>query len=134
MFPQATAWAPAALRIDSSIPTVVVLPLVPVTTSQDGGGPRTRPPRQASSTPPITSTPASAAATSSGDVGRQPGLVTTRTTSDGGSVRPGPSSAPSPSSSARRSALPSVTVTRAPSSVSTGTIDLPVTPAPATRT
>ena len=39
MLPLAVTRWPAARRIDSSIPVVVVLPLVPVTTSQSRGEP-----------------------------------------------------------------------------------------------
>ena len=43
MFPQATASSPAARRIASSMPVVVVLPLVPVTASHVGGSGSARP-------------------------------------------------------------------------------------------
>ena len=89
MFPQATASSPAASRIASSIPVVVVLPLVPVTASQRGGPAGQTagscPSRHASSGSPIISTPAACAARASGESGRKPGLVTTRSQA-GGSV------------------------------------------------
>src|SRR3954453_23041524 len=63
--PAATARRPAACRTDSSIVTVVVLPLVPVTAYQGAGSaPALR--RQASSGSPTTSMPFPAAARSSG--------------------------------------------------------------------
>ncbi len=77
--PALVARSPAARRIEVSICTVVVLPLVPVTVSQ-GAAPSCARIRQASSTSPHTGTPASAAATSSGWSGRHPGEVTTRST------------------------------------------------------
>ena len=59
MLPQATASSPAARRIASSIPVVVVLPLVPVTASHAGGRAAVpRPSHQASSGSPTTGTPA----------------------------------------------------------------------------
>ena len=81
MFPHSTARRPAAVSIACSIDVVVVLPLVPVTTSQRRGGPY-RPDwssRQANSTSPQTGTSRPrAAAASTGAVGGKPGLVTTR--------------------------------------------------------
>ena len=74
--PALVARSPAARRIEASICTVVVLPLVPVTVSH-GAAPTRGRIRQASSTSPQTGMPAAAAATSSGVVGRQPGEVTT---------------------------------------------------------
>ena len=67
--PQATVRSPPARSIASSICTVVVLPLVPVTASQGAGlsGSRSR---QASSTSPQIGTPRSAACASSGAAGR----------------------------------------------------------------
>lgn len=57
MLPTAAVRRPAAARMEASIWTVVVLPLVPVTASQGAAsGPRSR---QASSTSPQTGTPAS---------------------------------------------------------------------------
>ncbi|CAM5528815.1 hypothetical protein SALBM311S_02256 [Streptomyces alboniger] len=77
MLPTAAVRRPAALRIEASIWTVLVLPLVPVTASQ---GAASRPPRprsrQASSTSPQTGTPACTAAANSGLSGFQPGVVT----------------------------------------------------------
>ncbi|WP_368074043.1 hypothetical protein [Brevibacterium sp. CS2] len=64
MLPQARTFIPAARSIASSIVVVVVLPFVPVTTSQGAAfAPRTR---QASSTSPMTGMPAARAARSSG--------------------------------------------------------------------
>ena len=60
MLPLAVTCRSSARRIDSSIPVVVVLPLVPVTTSQSRGAPLAWSIRQASSTSPITSMPAAA--------------------------------------------------------------------------
>ena len=80
MLPHSSARRPAATSIACSIDVVVVLPLVPVTTSQRRGGPY-RPDwsrRHANSTSPQTGTPAAAAAASTGAVGGRPGLVTTR--------------------------------------------------------
>ncbi len=78
--------------MESSIFTVVVLPLVPVTTSQGAdrpSGPASRS-RQASSTSPHTGTPRAAACVSSGASGRKPGEVTSRSTSSGSvAVAPG---------------------------------------------
>ncbi len=77
--PALQARSPAARRIDASICTVVVLPLVPVTVSH-GAAPSRGRSRQASSTSPQTGMPAAAAAASSGWSGRHPGEVTTRST------------------------------------------------------
>src|SRR6185312_586642 len=115
--PVATARSPAARSIDSSIRTVVVLPLVPVSASQGGGfGPRSR---QASSTSPITSTPAAAAAVSSGASGRQPGETTSRSVPAGGACAPSAIATPSAASaSVRADAAPDApapaTTTRRP--------------------
>ena len=131
--PVATARPPAARSIDSSIRTVVVLPLVPVSASQGGGfGPRSR---QASSTSPITSTPAAAAAVSSGASGRQPGETTSRSVPAGGACAPSAIAAP-PAASApvRVDAARSTTVTVAPSRSSTRAAASPDAPAPATTT
>ena len=79
MLPHSRLARPAAVSIACSIDVVVVLPLVPVTTSQRRGGPY-RPDwsrRQANSTSPQTGIPAAAAATSTGEFGGNPGLVTT---------------------------------------------------------
>ncbi len=86
MLPQAVTVRPAARRIDSSIPVVVVLPLVPVTTSHRRGAGSARSIRQASSTSPITSMPAATAEAGNRPVGRTPGEVTTRSTPAGRST------------------------------------------------
>ena len=70
--PTATLRSPAARRIESSICTVVVLPLVPVTHSHGAACSGSRS-RQASSTSPQTGMPRSRACASSGAVGFQPG-------------------------------------------------------------
>src|SRR5690606_21552718 len=135
--PQATASSSAACKMASSIPTVVVLPLVPVTAIQSAGVSCSWFSRQASSTSPTTSRPASVAAASSGASGFHPGLVTTRSVPAGGSSNPGTSSAPcacKDASAARRSAEASVTVTAAPAPSSACAADRPDTPAPATST
>ncbi len=78
--PTAAVRRPAAVRIEASICTVVVLPLVPVTASQGAGSPVAASGRrrcQASSTSPQTGTPAASAAAKSGLLGGQPGEVTT---------------------------------------------------------
>ena len=79
MLPHSTLRRPAAISMACSIDVVVVLPLVPVTTSQRRGGPYwpAASSRQASSTSPQIGTPAAAAAASTGAVGGKPGLVTT---------------------------------------------------------
>ena len=80
MLPHSSARRPAATSIACSIDVVVVLPLVPVTTSQRFGVPN-RPAwsmRHASSTSPQIGTSAAAAAANTGAVGGNPGLVTTR--------------------------------------------------------
>src|SRR3954451_8118442 len=92
---------PAARRMESSICTVVVLPLVPVTQSHgvSWSGSRSR---HASSTSPQTGIPRAVAWASSGAVGFQPGEVTSTSTSSGRvAVAPSPrrTSAPSTSSS-----------------------------------
>ncbi len=71
MLPHSTARLPAAASIACSIDVVVVLPLVPVTTSHCRGGPNRpeRSSRQASSTSPQTGTPAAAAAAGIGAAG-----------------------------------------------------------------
>src|SRR5437588_4378575 len=135
--PQATASSPALRRMDSSMLTVVVLPLVPVTASQVGGCSHSRLIRQASSTSLITSIPAATAAASSGLSARQPGLVTTRSVPSGGSVNPATSSAPAlptEASAASRCSAASVTVTTAPWPSRASAAERPVTPAPATST
>ena len=87
MLPQAPARRPvslpASIIICASMPVVVVLPFVPVTTSQVRGLPNTpaRSRRKHSSTSPMMSMPADAASTSKGVSGRHPGEVTTRPTS-----------------------------------------------------
>ena len=80
MLPHNSARRPAAISIACSIDVVVVLPLVPVTTSHCRGAPK-RPElssRQANSTSPQIGTLAPAAAANTGVVGENPGLVTTR--------------------------------------------------------
>ena len=131
--PVATARSPAARRIASSIRTVVVFPLVPVTASH-GAAPAGRN-RQASSTSPITSIPAAAAAASSGASGRHPGEVTTSAVPAGGACAPSASTAPAAASVPVRSdATRSATVTRAPSPSSARAAASPDAPAPATST
>ena len=80
MLPHSSARRPAATSIECSIDVVVVLPLVPVTTSQRFGVPNSPAwsMRHASSTSPQIGTPAAAAAAKTGAVGGNPGLVTTR--------------------------------------------------------
>ncbi len=79
MLPQSTARRPAATSMACSIDVVVVLPFVPVTTSQRFGVPNqpARSSRHASSTSPQMGTFAAAAAANTGAVGGNPGLVTT---------------------------------------------------------
>src|SRR6187200_1506137 len=99
--PQATELSPAVRRIVSSICTVVVLPLVPVTQSQVPGCSGSRS-RQASSTSPHTGTARAVAATISGAVGGTPGEVTTTSTSSGRvAVSPSPIRTVAPSTSSR---------------------------------
>ncbi len=87
MLPTAAVRRPAARSIEASMSVVVVLPFVPVTTSQGAAsGPRSR---QASSSSPHTGTPASRAATITGARGGRPG-DTTRTSAPSGSVSPSP--------------------------------------------
>ncbi len=138
MLPTAAVRRPAAFRIEASIWTVVVLPLVPVTASQGAAsGPRRR---QASSTSPQTGTPACPAAANSGLSGFQPGAVTI-SSEPSGRVSPSPRRTvmPSASSSAAcaraRSSAPSLTtVTIAPRPCSTLAAGTPETPSPATVT
>ena len=88
--PAATARWPAAVRIEVSICTVVVLPLVPVTHSQGAALAGSRR-RQASSISLQIGTSRSAAGASNGACGGMPGEVTTTSTSAGSSaVLPGP--------------------------------------------
>src|SRR6478672_5469720 len=138
MLPQSTARRPAASSIANSIDVVVVLPLVPVTTSHRLGGPN-RPDwsnRQANSTSPQIGTPAAAAAASTGAVGGKPGLVTTspkseiRSTALAGSMTATPCWAYDVSADG----LSSVSVARTPSGVSAASTARPVIPAPVTRT
>jgi hypothetical protein len=133
--PAATLRSPAACRIDWSMPTVVVLPFVPVTPSQ-GAAPGDRS-RQASSGSPITSTPAATAAATSGWSGRNPGEATTRSAGTGVSASPSRTRAPRSRSrsAAIRSGSPSrsdTTVTSAPRASRTSATAAPVTPSPAT--
>ena len=132
MFPQATASSPAATRIASSIPVVVVLPFVPVTASHTGGSGASAPIHHASSGSPTTGTPAAAAAATSGWSGRRPGPVTTSRVPAGRSS-PAPATAPS-GRSASAAGFASTTVTRAPSSTSAAAAASPEIPAPATST
>ena len=74
--PALVARSPAAVRIDASMLTVVVLPLVPVTVSH-GAAPSWARIRQASSTSPHTGMPCAWAATRSWSWGGTPGEVTT---------------------------------------------------------
>lgn len=100
MLPTAAVRRPAARRIEASIWVVVVLPLVPVIASQGAAsGPRSR---QAISTSPTTSTPADAAAAKSGELGFQPGEVTTSSVPSG-SVSASPRRTSMPSRAAARS-------------------------------
>ena len=85
------------------MPTVVVLPLVPVTTSQVGGSARACPSHQASSGSPTSGTPAAAAAATSGWSGRRPGLVTTSAV-PAGTARPGPAPGSAPGRQVGRAA------------------------------
>ena len=85
---------PAARRIASSMPTVVVLPFVPVTASHGAGcAARACAIHQASSGSPTTGSPAAAAATARASSGRRPGPVTTSARSADSSC--GPATAPS---------------------------------------
>ena len=141
MLPHALTDAPAAVMMASTMPVVVVLPLVPVTTSHCRGGP-VMPDRstcQASSTSPHTGRPASAAATSIGLSGRKPGEVTTRSKSSTHASRARISStvdAAAPSSTSGRVALLllSHTVTDVPWPSRNRIAEAPAIPAPATRT
>jgi hypothetical protein len=138
MFPQATASSPAASRIASSIPVVVVLPLVPVTASQRGGPAGhtagSWPSRHASSGSPIISTSAARAACARGESGRKPGLVTTRSHPAGRAATSVVNAAVRSSSEASWPGSESAIVTVAPISSSTSTTDAPVRRAPATST
>src|SRR3954454_14165015 len=136
--PAATLRNPAARRIASSIRTVVVLPLVPVTASHgvSWAGSRSR---QASSTSPQMGMPRARAWASSGASGRQPGEVTTRSASPGRvAVLPSPSTmrAPSTSSSSAFGSLPAAlssrAVTSAPRWSRLSAAANPETPKPAT--
>src|SRR4051812_3837021 len=139
--PQATVRSPAARSMASSICTVVVLPLVPVTASQGAGCSGSRS-RHASSTSPQMGTPRSVACTSRGDVGVQPGEVTTRSTSAGSTaVDPAPTRTVAPRVSSRvacsrRSPVSdsSSAVTWAPRKVRLSAAAYPETPKPATTT
>lgn len=136
MLPTARVRSPSAARIEASIRTVVVLPLVPVIPSQAAApGPRSR---QAISTSPTTSTPAAAAAANSGLSGFQPGEVTTRSVPSG-RVSPSPRRTVIPSAVSSRAAArclspspPSTTVTWAPRPASARAALMPLTPRPAT--
>src|SRR4051812_25485615 len=139
--PAATLRSPAARRIASSIWTVVVLPLVPVTASQgvSWSGSRSR---QASSTSPQTGTPRARAWARSGASGFQPGDVTSRSTWSGRvAVTPAPSRTEAPRTSSSSalaarpsgaSALSSRAVTVAPRCRRLSATANPETPKPAT--
>ncbi len=140
MLPTAVVCSPSAARIEASIRTVVVLPLVPVTPSQAAAGcpEGASRSRQAISTSPTTSTPAAAAAANSGLSGFQPGEVTTRSV-PAGRVAPSPRRTVIPSASSSRAAAccfslspPSTTVTWAPRPASARAALMPLTPRPAT--
>src|SRR5690242_5626392 len=129
--------------MESSICTVVVLPLVPVTASHGAGAPSGPAPRsrQASSTSPHTGTPSARAWAMRGADGFHPGETTSRSVSAGRVVVvPGPrrTSAPStPRSSAFscRSCPPtdsSTAITEAPRWVRLSATANPLTPKPAT--
>ena len=148
MFPQARAAMPASRQIASSIAVVVVLPLVPVTASHVRRGPNSSASsaRHASSTSPQTGIPAPAAASSNGESGRQPGLVTTRSTGSVAVVssiaaarsRSTPSHVTPAGSAARRRSIASgresATTGSAPSAARIRTAPGPDTPAPSTST
>ena len=129
-------WASACM-IWANIPVVVVLPLVPVTTSQVRGAPKTpaRSRRYASSTSPITSTPASWRATNKGESGRQPGEVTTRSKSPWAAESTETVATPNSSANSASAVwLESATVVSTPRLASIATQPRPDTPAPATST
>ena len=129
--PTATAFSPAARRIDSSMPTVVVFPLVPVTASHGAGPPppaRSTRTCHASSTSLHTGTSCSRAATRSGWCGGSPGDATTRSARS--STVPASSSAEPMTSSA----WSSTGTTRAPRDARISTAARPETPSPATTT
>ena len=132
MLPQAVTVSPAARRIDSSIPVVVVLPLVPVTTSHRRGAGSARSIRQASSVSPITSTPAATAEAGNRPVGRTPGEVTTRPTPAGRST--GSPICCTPSGIAVVTGRSAATSTGTPAAASTRMAASPATPAPITTT
>src|SRR6478672_4614568 len=135
MLPLALTRRPAARRIDSSIPVVVVLPLVPVTTSQSRGSPPARSSRQANSTSPITSIPAASAAASSGFVGGMPAEVITKSVPAGGVSRsPAKVTSPGICASSAGAGRLEVTTTVAPVPARYRTTGSPVTPTPAAST
>ena len=141
MLPHAADTKPAASRIECSIDVVVVLPLVPVTTSHCRGGPYIpdRSTCHVNSMSPHTGTPAAAAAASTGASGRKPGLVTTSWNSAirrGSAARSSTGTVDAPASAQRASASAavSVTVTCAPRSCSGAMTARPEMPAPVTRT
>ena len=76
MLPTAAVLSPAAVRIDSSIWVVVVLPFVPVTREPRRDRCRVRLSRQASSTSLQMATPRAAACASSGELAGQPVAMT----------------------------------------------------------
>ncbi len=139
MLPAARVRRPAARSIDSSIRVVVVLPLVPVTTSQ-GAAPCARRNRQASSSSPQTGTPAPCAAAMIADSGESPGETTSRSTPSG-RVSPSPSRTVAPRTSrtcarscCRGPSPASTALTRAPSASSASAAANPAMPMPATAT
>src|SRR5690606_1291565 len=138
MLPHSALRRPSASSMACSIDVVVVLPLVPVTTSQRRGAPN-RPAassRQASSTSPHTGTPAAAAATSTGAVGGSPGLVTTSAKSPIRFSAAAGSSTATPRSACGASAagLSSQSVARTSNGANAARTARPVMPAPTTST
>src|SRR4051794_14006228 len=131
--PTASARSPAARRIDSSIRTVVVLPFVPVITSQPAApGLRSR---HANSSSPSTSMPRSAASANSGLVGSHPGEVTTSAVPAGSRSSSPANTAPRATSSSTPSGRArSVRTTRAPRSSSARAAACPASRAPQTTT
>src|SRR4051794_24907855 len=131
--PTASARRPAASRIDSSIRTVVVLPLVPVIINQSAApSPRSR---QANSSSPMTSIPRSAASANRGCVGGQPGEVTTSRVPSGTRATSPANVAPAATSSSIPSGCwRSIRTTRAPRASSARAAACPAKRAPQTTT
>src|SRR5690606_17667188 len=127
--PTAAVRRPAAVRMDASIRTVVVLPLVPVTASH--GAPARS--RHASSTSLHTGTPAVRAAVSSAADGGQPGDATTRSAAATSRSATAASVASAPTTSASWARASTVT-TDAARPDRAATTARPVTPSPATST